>query len=144
MNQKVKLLDSKEELEEALKIREEVFVKEQGVSVELEHDQYDQSAYHFIIRTDKNIIGTCRLLIENKVGKIGRMAILSKYRKQGLGSRLLDKVIEFSKDKALDALTLNAQLEAKGFYKKNGFEVIDEKAFMEAGIKHLKMNMDLL
>ncbi len=91
-------------------------------------------------KTIKQIIGTCRLRFINNKAKLERMAIKKEYRKQGLGSALINKIFEFSKEKKLKEIYLHSQLKAKEFYLSNGFEVISEATFQEAGIEHIKMN----
>ena len=79
-------------------------------------------------------------IIDNKA-KLERMAIDKEYRKQGLGSVLLHKVISFAKEKNIKEIYLHSQLKAKEFYASNGFKLISESTFMEAGIEHVKMNI---
>ncbi len=63
------------------KIREQVFVQEQGVPPELEWDDQDAAALHLIAETGTGLaIGTARMLAD---GHIGRMAVLPQWRHQG-------------------------------------------------------------
>ena len=61
---------------EAYRIRELVFIKEQGVPKELEIDEHDSSAIHVLAQHKGQYIGTARLvsLGNNKaqIGQIGR------------------------------------------------------------------------
>jgi len=118
-------------------IRESVFIKEQKVPEELEWDSEDSTAMH-IIAKDKagQIIATSRLLSN---GHIGRMAVLKTYRRQGIGTDMLNKLLEKSKALGLNCVFLNAQTTAIGFYINSGFEVQGEE-FMDAGIPHFRMN----
>ena len=54
-------------------IREQVFVVEQDVPVELEWDGLDEKAEHFLAYHEGEVAGCARLLNGNK---IGRMAVL--------------------------------------------------------------------
>lgn len=130
------------EISKLLNIREIVFVHEQNVPRELEIDEHDKCAIHFIVLNEDDIIGTARLVISDKKGKIGRMCILKEYRSKGIGSKLINKIIEYSKTIGLKYLYLNAQKNAISFYKKNGF-IVKGYEFMDAGIPHKRMLMML-
>lgn len=129
------------DLEEHCKsIRLSVFVKEQGVPQRLELDSQDEHFLHVVIfNDDKTAIATARLA---RNGKFGRMAVLKKYRQQGLGAELLKQVTTLADSLGLQQLRCHAQQNAVNFYKKNGFQIIG-KPFQEAGIAHIKMLKNL-
>lgn len=121
-------------------IREDVFVREQGVPLDMEYDEFDPVSRHVLARgpSDK-AIGTGRLLPD---GHLGRMAVLPEWRGKGVGTALLSKLIEAARERAIRQLLLNAQTSAAGFYRRFGF--FEEGAeFMEAGIPHIKMKRAL-
>lgn len=122
-------------------IRKTVFVEEQSVPVEMELDDYDLSAIHFLAVTDdkKTAIGTARLL---KDGHLGRMAVLKPYRQQSVGRAMLLAAINFAQSHSYPALFLNAQISAAGFYEKAGFAK-EGGEFMDAGILHIRMSKSL-
>ena len=116
-------------------IRQSVFVDEQAVPVELEWDQYDESASHWLALIDDQAIATARLLND---GHIGRMAVLKNHRGCGIGRQLLQAIIEECRQRQLLSCYLYAQTHAVGFYKTMGFDIVGDE-FMDAGIPHLKM-----
>lgn len=117
-------------------IREQVFVKEQNVPVELELDEHDAHCYHLLAYDEKGrAVGTVRLLPD---GHIGRMAVLSQHRGKGIGSQLLIKIVELAVSLGLNSVYLHAQTQAVGFYEKHQFRVSGDE-FMEAGIPHVQM-----
>jgi predicted GNAT family N-acyltransferase len=121
-------------------IREQVFVKEQKVPLELEMDEHDAHCYHLLAHDGAgHAVGTARLLLN---GYIGRMAVLAPYRGRGIGSQLLEATVELAKTQGLNTLYLNAQTHAIGFYEKHQFRVVGEE-FMEAGIPHVQMRRQL-
>lgn len=122
-------------------IRKAVFVEEQCVPVEMELDEYDLSAIHFLAVTDdkQTAIGTARLLND---GHLGRMAVLKPYRQQSVGWTMLLAAINFAQSHSYPALFLNAQTSAAGFYEKAGFAKEGEE-FMDAGIPHIRMSKSL-
>lgn len=124
------------------KIREAVFIQEQQVPVELEWDEFDASAWHFLITknsqhstTDGAAIATARLLPN---GHFGRMAVLKDYRLKGIGAYLIQQVETFAIEQNLARLDLAAQTHANGFYQRLGYTVTGE-IFMDAGIPHRNM-----
>jgi len=129
------------ELKEYCKpIRLSVFVEEQLVPRTLELDGMDEHYLHVVIFDDCSLpIATARLA-EN--GKLGRMAVLKKYRLQGVGAELLKQLTTMAESLNLNELFCHAQLSASGFYKKNGFQIIG-KPFKEAGISHVQMTKNL-
>lgn len=118
-------------------IRDKVFIEEQGVPKEIEHDDSDETATHFLI-TDKYIALGCGRLLPD--GKIGRMAVLPEHRGKGLGHKLLHFIVAFAKDKAFQRLYLHSQSYANAFYESAGFKPFGEP-FEEAGIAHTAMEL---
>ena len=120
-------------------IRQRVFIEEQGVPVELEWDEFDASSIHFLASIDNKPVATARLKPD---GQIGRMAVLSPYRHQGVGSALLEFVIQLAKNENRKALHCHAQTSALDFYQRHGFNTYGGE-FDDAGIPHLAMNIQL-
>ena len=69
---------------------------------------------------------------------MGRIAVLKKYRKQGYGRQICNKLIEIAKENEVEKIILHAQCYAIDFYKKLGFREYGE-VFEEAGISHIEM-----
>jgi predicted GNAT family N-acyltransferase len=117
-----------------------VFINEQLVPPELEWDGYDQDCWHVLAQTaDGKAIGTGRMLYD---GHIGRMAVLPQYRKAGVGSTLLNELINIARRQGINEVFLHAQTQAVAFYQKHGF-VIASDEFMDAGIPHVTMQLKL-
>ena len=116
-------------------IRYQVFVEEQKVPVELEWDEYDDTATHFIVTFTGETVACARLKSD---GQIGRMAVLTEYRHQGIGQCLLQFVLQTAAEKKLQDVYLHAQVSAIPFYEKQGFTPVGE-IFYEANIPHREM-----
>ena len=123
-------------------MRKEVFVKGQGVPADLEIDDKEDKSIHFLIKNEQELVATCRIRIIDDYAKLERMAVKSKYRKQGIGSLLIDKVENFAQEKNLSQIKLHAQIKAQDFYQKNNYQLVSDE-FIEAGIKHVKMEKKL-
>ena len=120
-------------------IRHRVFVDEQHVPIELEIDEHDPQAQHWLASLGDTAVGTVRLLSD---GHIGRMAVLADYRGKHIGQDMLDTVIASAKAQQFPLLRLAAQQHAIGFYRKAGFKIYGEP-FMDAGIPHVSMELRL-
>ena len=119
------------------KIRTEVFIKEQGVPPELEWDDIDRKAIHFIAFDGRNPIGCARL---TEKGHFGRMAVLKEFRMQRWGSRLLRAIENHARNELkIKEIHANAQTKAIPFYQKNEFNIRGD-FFEDAGIPHLEIH----
>lgn len=123
----------------AFLVREEVFIKEQGVPTELEIDEFDQLAVHALAYQNERCIGTGRLVnLGNSQAQIGRMAVLAAFRRQGTGKQILMKLIDLAKLGGVNSLILHSQLAAIPFYEKLGFKA-EGPRYEETGIAHRNM-----
>lgn len=121
------------------KIREAVFVIEQGVSSKIEWDGLDHLCQHSIAYNSYNEpIGTGRIKTS---GHIGRISVLSKWRSQGVGKAIIKHLIQMAEESGLDAVYLNAQIRALDFYRRQNFKA-EGPVFMEAGIPHQRMRLN--
>ena len=131
-----KIVDWHEYAEPLSALRHQVFVIEQGVPVELEIDGEDNAACHVAALIDNSqVIGTGRMLAS---GKIGRMAVRSDMRCQGVGRAVLDALINEARTQGLAGVSLGAQLSAIAFYQRAGFSCQGD-VFIDAGIDHRQM-----
>jgi len=120
-------------------IRQKVFVDEQNVPPELEWDDTDEIADHYLmVLSDNTPVGVARVFSTlDEVAHLGRMAILPAYRGQGYGQQLLRHLMEDAGD-SHDLLQLSAQEHAIPFYQKSGFHVCSDE-YDDAGIPHFDM-----
>jgi predicted GNAT family N-acyltransferase len=117
-------------------VRVRVFVKEQGVPVELEWDGADAGAMHLLaFDLHQSPIGTARILPS---GQIGRMAVLPAWRGHGVGTALLREALALAVGSDLPAPFVHAQTSALAFYHRHGFRA-QGLEFWEAGIPHRLM-----
>lgn len=123
---------------DALMIRKEVFVKEQGVDMALELDGELGPTYYVLYYKGKPA-ATARTSSEQAGWHIQRVATLKSYRKLGLAKRLLSKIEEDARQSKVAYLTLGAQDSAQGFYTKLGYQVVGA-GFLDAGIAHHRMD----
>ena len=119
-------------------IRKTVFVEEQAVPLELELDEYDDAATHFLLRDGDTPLATARLLDKHGRAKIGRVAVLEGMRGRGLGLLLMRAVLEEARRQGFTEAVLDSQTYAIPFYERLGF-VAEGDEFDDAGIPHFLM-----
>jgi len=117
-------------------VRIAVFVVEQNIPEELEWDEHDAVSAHALAEDREGVpIGCGRLLPD---GHIGRLAVLSDWRAQGVGARLLLHLVDLARKQGHARVLLNAQQQAMPFYARYGFAP-SGTPFTEAGIAHQEM-----
>jgi ElaA protein len=133
-----------EQLPPALALREEVFVREQGVAREEEIDGRDGEALHLLARErgSGEVVGTLRLLFDGRVAKIGRVAVARPFRRRGIAAGMLALALTEAAARGATRARLAAQLDAIELYRGAGFEV-ESDPFVEAGIDHVWMGRPL-
>jgi predicted GNAT family N-acyltransferase len=130
----------------ALAIREVVFIEEQAVPPEFEHDELDERAFHVLAMAEGHAVGTGRLIDQQETppgysgrwGRIGRMAVLAAHRHAGVGAEILARLEQEARAKGLQGIVLHAQLHAKEFYDKLGYTAFGD-TFDEVGVAHVAM-----
>lgn len=133
------------DLQIAFTIRKEVFVKEQGVPLEDEFDEFDLLnglAEHVLVYYHEQPVGTGRIRWVDGLGKLERICILEPYRKYGLGKVIIGTLEEIAAEKGVSQVKLHGQTQAEGFYEKLGYQK-SSNMFMEDGIPHILMTKEL-
>jgi len=124
-------------------LRRTVFIEEQGVSEADELDGRDGEALHLLATVDGIPVGTARLFIGGKIGKIGRVCVLPGRRGTGLGAALIRAALAVLRARpGLTTARLGSQVHAVGFYEKLGF-IAHGPVYDDAGIDHRDMDYPL-
>jgi len=122
----------------AFALRREVFVWEQKVPEDEEHDQYDLTATHFVAIADGEVVGTLRLIDLPEHSKIGRVAVRQALRGQGIARKLIAAAMAHARQRGQDRFYLTAQSDKLGFYESLGFVAFGPE-FMDGGMPHRAM-----
>ncbi|NBD18395.1 MAG: GNAT family N-acetyltransferase [Cyanobacteria bacterium] len=89
------------------------------------------------------IIGSARLrLFEKGIGSIAYVAVLPEFSRQGIGSQLMEFLLNLAQEKGLHTIRLRSRVTAQSFYKKLGFSSTTEP-FIHIGIPHVDMKLSL-
>lgn len=121
-------------------LRIDIFVKEQGVPVENEFDDFDMQVPHLVIFSDGEAVATGRVIPygEDTV-KIGRIAVKKEKRGLHLGEKIVLELLRKSKEDGAKVVRVGAQTHAVGFYEKCGFRLLGTPEYMEENIPHYDM-----
>jgi predicted GNAT family N-acyltransferase len=121
-------------------IREAVFIREQGVPAELEWDGLDEGARHALALSHQGDAIGCGRMFAN--GHIGRIAVLPQWRKQKVGTAIMEALLDYARAQDYKQVDVDAQTYAMPFYYGFGF-VEQGKGFLDAGLPHIKMTLKL-
>jgi len=149
----VRLAAGPAEIAAAYAVRTEVFVGEQGVPPDLELDDLDDTADHFVAYDGERVVGAGRLVVEpagfegcdpglGPVGHLGRLAVRAETRGTGLGLDLVAAVENQARERGLRVMVLSAQTHALGFYERLGYSAYGP-VFDDAGLPHRWMRRTL-
>ena len=136
----IKRVQNASEFEAAYSIRFKVFVEEQSVPVELELDEYDQTAIHLLALEDGQAVGCGRLVFFEEYAKIGRVAVLKENRGNGYAKMICEELVNIARERGATKVILDSQCSAEGFYRRLGF-ASEGEIFDDAGIDHIHMVM---
>ena len=129
--------------EEAQKIRETVFMKEQGFCEEF--DEVDEYARHLVLYDGTIPIATCRFFRKESCGDytVGRIAVVKAYRGKKIGAFLLKEVETVIRNSGGKGIRLQAQYSAREFYRKQGYDAYGE-IDLDENCPHIWMRKDVV
>ena len=119
-------------------LRREVFVIEQKVPAEIEHDADDMSATHIVGIVDGSVVAVLRVLWKHDYAKIGRVAVAASHRGLGLGAGMIRFAVDHAASQGQSRCYIESQSDKVAFYERLGFAAYGEE-FMDAGIPHRRM-----
>lgn len=128
--------------QDAMNIREKVFVEEQGFDEEF--DETDNNCFHLMMYIDDMPAGTSRIFwdVPNEVVRLGRFAIYKEYRGGGRGRAMMEECMKKATEIGGQYLVLNAQKRALQFYLACGMKIVGDM-FLEEGYPHYPMKYNL-
>jgi predicted GNAT family N-acyltransferase len=138
-----KQVDTNEEQKDVFRLRKAVFYTEQGIPEELDQDEKDDKAIHFIALNNEEIIATGRLFSHNGQGHISRIAVDKKFRRKGIGKKIVEILMQKAQEQQLKYLYLFPHAHLEGFYQSLGFNKVRGYSLDLAGNDIIKMEKKL-
>ena len=139
-------VESEDDLNACLEIREKVFIEEKGVPREIENDKYDclrDDCEHFLVSYDGQPVGTVRVrALDDKTVMLQRFCFLRQCRGLGLGAKTVESIGKRCKNLGKTKIVVEAKYSASPFYEKCGFMAVSD-IFCEVGVKHIKMEKEI-
>ncbi|NMG19849.1 GNAT family N-acetyltransferase [Brasilonema bromeliae] len=142
-NIEVRPVKDKQELDDMFHQRWLVLRSPLGMDKGTEKDKHEDSAFHLVAVCDHKVVGSARLrLLSKELGSIAYLAVLPEFRHQGIGTKLMEKLIEIAHEKNLNTLRLMSRVHAVNFYKRLGFCEVGEP-FYYLDVSHIFMQCKL-
>ena len=110
-----------DEYQQMIALRFDVLRKPLNLTFTEEELQKDEHDFLLAAFNGSEIIGCCILKeLGNKIFKLRQMAVHERYQQSGTGRQLINFAEEFSKQKNIFSMEMNARKNAVGFYEKLG------------------------
>jgi putative N-acetyltransferase (TIGR04045 family) len=143
MDVSYRLVETEEEREQAFRVRNEVFVKEQGLFESSDLDEFDSDAVHIIAECEKKVVGTVRVYQEGPgLWMGGRLAVLKQYRTGNVGSVLVKEAMRSVKSKGARCFLAFIQSKNVRYFKRLGWKPVGPM-LPHHGVLHQKMEANL-
>lgn len=140
--EQIALVQGIENAPEAARLREQVFLREQGFSTEF--DGIDAQAWHLTLLRQGRALAVGRLYPGDRPGLfvIGRVAVCQSCRGQGLGKKVVLALEEQARRLGGRTVQLSAQCHAQGFYEKLGYTAYGQ-IYLDEHCPHIHMEKTL-
>ena len=143
MNTTMKIVFTKglPEDSEARRIREEVFIREQGFRQEF--DETDSEALHAVLFADGRAVATARAYPKgNGCWAVGRVAVSRDCRGMGWGRVIMQSMEQKLREIGVKNVELSAQVQARGFYESLGYAAYGSE-YLDEHCPHVAMKKEL-
>ena len=99
----------------------------------------DEKALHFGVLIDNKLVSVASLYLEDHSARLRKFATLNHFQRQGVGSYLLEHLIQKLKEKEVNYLWFDARVSAYSFYKRLGFQASGD-IFYKNTVPYYKMH----
>ena len=103
-------------------------------------DEHESAAFHLTAWSGHKLVGTGRLHFNSpKEAQVRFMAIEDRFSRRGIGSRILEALEAKARERGAAHIILNARDSAVAFYRKHGYQLVDQSATLFDSITHWRM-----
>lgn len=132
-----------DEMQALLRLRYDVFCREQGVPEWEEVDGRDREGIHLVaVGAGGEVLATCRVLMVGATAQFSRLAVRADVRRRGIATALLAAADAEAIAHRGRRMVLHAQTYARPLYEQAGY-LAHGRVFWEAGIEHIAMEKSL-
>lgn len=144
----VHFVQTAQQLEDAYFVRNEVFVKEQGIPLPIEQDSYNEDSRHIVAYHMENPIAAGRIrIINSTVAKVDQISVLPEFRLQQVGVRMMQVLEKYAinhpESTAIDTIVVYAQAHAVPFYERQNYQITSPE-FIDGGAAYRAMEKKLI
>ena len=132
-----------DDLIKVIAIRSAVYVGEQGCPYEEEFDGNDFSGTHMLARVNDTPAGCLRIRYFAEFAKLERVAVLEKYRGQGVATHLVSAASALCAEKGFRRLYAHAQRRLMPFWEKLGFQSLSNEPFAFSDFEYLEIAKEI-
>ncbi|HEX9092428.1 MAG TPA: GNAT family N-acetyltransferase, partial [Coriobacteriia bacterium] len=100
-----------------------------GVTRQDGWDQMDPFSRHLVAIDDDLVVGYARLIREGEWGHLRQVVVEPGYRGRGIGTALVDELVEEARRQGIGRLYLNSRMPAVNMYERAGFRVVSPEPF---------------
>ena len=125
------------------KLRQMVFIDEQGIPEEEIFDSLNFNAIHIVVFDGNMPVATARVLNDGDSWHIGLVAVDKSRRGKHLGEKVMQDAIEYIISNGGSEILLTAQQQVRRFYEKLGFVQCGEVEVLESGFVLIPMKLCL-
>ena len=137
-----RIAETEGELEEAYRIRHEIFVREQKLFQHTDRDVFDERAVHIVAFMDDEMVGTVRIYEKEKdTWYGGRLAVKKGFRGR-VGALLVKKAVGTVKERKARRFLAYIQLPSVSFFKRNRWMAVGDVTPYH-GVPHQLMEAEL-
>ncbi|WP_194438941.1 GNAT family N-acetyltransferase [Vibrio fluminensis] len=108
-------------IEQSHAIRQEVFVIEQDIPLELDRDGKDSVSQHAILYLNCQPVGCARLTISHRWAVLSRVAVLDAYRGAKLADVLVNALLRYARRQHVYYVSVLVHQYLADYYKELGF-----------------------
>ena len=107
-------------------------------------DEHEHHAFHLTAWDGPTLVGTGRLHFNTpEEAQVRCMAVEDVYRSSGVGSLILQTLEQRAREQGARFVMLNARESAVEFYRKHGYQLVDQSNTLFNLIPHWRMRKDL-
>ncbi len=138
-----RMVRTEQEKEQAFRVRNLVFVKEQGLFESSDLDEFDGDALHIVAECNNTVVGTVRVYRESpELWMGGRLAVLKEYRNGNVGSVLVKEAMKSVKSRGARCFLAFIQSKNVRYFKRLGWKPVGPMS-LRHGVFHQKMEANL-